>query len=117
MTQKDIPNCFLPVTQLIEKLEKGGLSSLELIEECLERIRKYDRNLGAFIDVYEEDSRKAASASDMARASGHIIGPLQGIPVAVKDIIDIEGKITTGGSRVWKDRRSSLTATLVRRMV
>ena len=54
MTQKDIPNCFLPVTQLTEKLEKGLLSSLELIEEYLERIRKYDRNLGAFIDVYGE---------------------------------------------------------------
>ena len=117
MTQKDIPNCFLPVTQLSEKLEKGGLSSLELIEEYLERIRKHDRNLGAFIDVYEEEARKAAAASDMARASGHIIGPLQGIPVAVKDIIDIEGKITTGGSMVWKDRRSTMTATLVRRMV
>ena len=88
-----------------------------MIEEYLERIRKHDRNLGAFIDVYEEDARKAASASDMARSSGHIIGPLHGIPVAVKDVIDIEGKITTGGSMVWKDRRSSLTATLVRRMV
>ena len=102
MTQKDIPNFFLPVSELIEKLEDGLLSSLELVEEYLERIRKHDRNLGAFIDVYEEDSRKAASASDMARASGHIIGPLQGIPVAVKDIIDIEGKITTGGSRFGK---------------
>ena len=68
MTQKDIPNCFLPVTQLSEKLEKEGLSSLELIEEYLERIRKYDRNLGAFIDVYGEEARKAAAASDMARA-------------------------------------------------
>ena len=117
MTQKDIPNCFLPVTRLCEKLEKGSLSSLELVEEYLERIRKHDWNLGAFIDVYGEEARKAASASDMARSSGHIIGPLQGIPVAVKDIIDIEGKITTGGSMVWKDRRSTLTATLVRRMV
>ncbi|MEC9230338.1 MAG: amidase family protein, partial [SAR324 cluster bacterium] len=81
MTQKDIPNFFLPVSELIEKLEDGLLSSLELIEEYLERIRKHDRNLGAFIDVYGEEARKAASASDMARASGHIIGPLQGIPV------------------------------------
>ena len=56
MTEKDIPNCFLPVTQLTEKLEKGGLSSLGLIEEYLERIRKHDRNLGAFIDVYEEEA-------------------------------------------------------------
>ena len=95
MTQKDIPNCFLSVTQLSDKLEKGGLSSLELIEEYLERIRKHDRNLGAFIDVYEEDALKAASASDMARSSGHIIGPLQGIPVAVKDVIDIEWKTHT----------------------
>ena len=52
----------------------------------------------------------------MARSSGHIIGPLQGIPVAVKDIIDIRGKLPPS-SMVWKDRRSSLTATLVRRMV
>ena len=52
MTQKDIPNFFLPVSELIEKLEDGLLSSLELVEEYLERIRKHDRNLGAFIDVY-----------------------------------------------------------------
>ena len=77
MTQKDIPNFFLPVSELIEKLEDGLLSSLELVEEYLERIRKHDRNLGAFIDVYGEEARKAAAASDMARASGHIIGPLQ----------------------------------------
>ena len=83
MTQKDIPNCFLPVTQLSEKLEEGLLSSLELIEDYLERIRKHNPELGAFIDVYEEEARKAAAASDMARSSGHIIGPLQGIPVAV----------------------------------
>ena len=56
MTQKDIPDYFLPVTQLSEKLEKGLLSSLELVEEYLERIRKHDWNFGAFIDVYEEDA-------------------------------------------------------------
>ena len=76
MTQKDIPNYFLPVSQLSKKLEEGLLSSLELIEEYLERIRKHDPELGAYIDVYEEESLKAASASDIARSSGHIIGPL-----------------------------------------
>ncbi|MCH2290239.1 MAG: amidase family protein, partial [SAR324 cluster bacterium] len=77
MTQKDIPNFFLPVSELSKKLEEGLLSSLELIEEYLERIRKHDPELGAFIDVYGEEARKAATASDMARSSGHIIGPLQ----------------------------------------
>ena len=47
MTQKDIPNYFLPVTQLSENLEDGLLSSLELIEKYLERIGKHDPELGA----------------------------------------------------------------------
>ena len=117
MNDSGIPVHQLPVHELSKRLENGELTSLELVENLLARIQKHDPLLGAFIDVYQEDARSTAGAVDMARTSGHAIGPLHGIPVAVKDIIDIEGRITTGGSKVWKDRRSPFTATLVRKMV
>ena len=106
MNDSGIPVHLLPVHELSKRLENGELTCLELVENLLARIQKHDPLLGAFIDVYQEDARSTAGAVDMARASGHAIGPLHGIPVAVKDIIDIEGRITTGGSRVWQDRRS-----------
>jgi aspartyl-tRNA(Asn)/glutamyl-tRNA(Gln) amidotransferase subunit A len=53
----------------------------------------------------------------MAVRSGHRIGPLHGIPIALKDLIEIEGRITTGGSEVWRERRSTYSATLARRLI
>ena len=50
-------------------------------------------------------------------ARGTAIGPLHGIPIALKDLIEIEGRVTTGGSQVWRERRSAYTATLARRLI
>src|SRR5207253_9204229 len=55
--------------------------------------------------------------ADKAIRSGHAVGPLHGVPIALKDLIDVEGRITTGGSMVWRDRRSPVTATLARRLI
>ena len=79
----------------------------------LERIARHDAKLHAFVHVYAEEARAAAAAADEARRAGRALGPLHGVPVAVKDIVDIEGLIATGGSRVWEKRVSPLTATLL----
>ena len=81
----------------------------------LARIAAHDAKLHAFIDVYADDARLAAEAADKAIRAGHAVGPLHGVPIALKDLIDIEGRVTTGGSMVWRDRRSPATATLARR--
>ena len=107
----------LPVYRLIAALAGGSLTSSALVESLIERIARYDAKLHAFVSVYGDEARAAAAAADAARRAGHAVGPLHGIPVAVKDIVDIEGRVTTGGSKVWAARVSPLTATLVRRML
>jgi len=108
---------FLPVSELSRRITAGTLDSATLVETCLQRIERFDDRLHSFIAVYADAARQAARAADLARLAGHATGPLHGIPVAVKDIVDIEGQVTTGGSRVWADRVSPVTATLVAKMI
>src|SRR5499426_3937027 len=71
----------------------------------------------AFIAVYDADARLAAEAADKAIRSGHRIGPLHGVPIALKDLVDLQGRVTTGGSKVWAERVSPSTATLAQRLI
>ena len=106
-----------PVHRLVGALASGEINSVLLVEALLERIARYDARLHAFVNVYADEARAAAAAADVARRAGHAVGPLHGIPVAVKDIVDIEGRVTTGGSKLWAERISPVTATLVKRML
>jgi aspartyl-tRNA(Asn)/glutamyl-tRNA(Gln) amidotransferase subunit A len=93
------------------------LASQELVKLYLSRIEKDGEKLHAFVSVYADDALRAAHAADEAIAAGYRLGPLHGVPIAVKDIVDIEGRVTTGGSKVWEKRVSPSTATLVKRLV
>lgn len=106
----------LPAHVLAEQLASGRVKSVQLVHGFLERIRRHDGTLGSFSAVYTEAVR-AAEAADQAIACGHRIGPLHGIPVMVKDLFDIDGKVTTCGSKVWEHRVAERTATVVRRLI
>src|SRR5205823_9552069 len=93
------------------------LSPVDVVEALLARIAAHNPKLHAFIDVYADDARLAAEGADKAIRSGHAVGPLHGVPIALKDLIDLEGRVTTGGSMVWRERRSPATATLARRLI
>ena len=58
---------------------------------CSRASRAHDAKLHAFVEVYADDARLAAEAADKAIRSGHAVGPLHGVPIALKDLIDIEG--------------------------
>jgi len=105
------------VVELSAALTSRRLSSAELVEACLDRIARRDPTLHAFIAVYRDDARLAAEAADGARRAGHAIGPLHGIPIALKDLVDLEGRVTIGGSKARAGRISPGTATLARRVV
>ena len=108
---------FLSANAAADALAAGDLTSEQLVEALLARIERFDGRLRAFVTVYGDEARAAARAADLARRAGHAVGRFHGVPIALKDIIDLEGRITTGGSKVWEARVSPTTATLARRLV
>jgi aspartyl-tRNA(Asn)/glutamyl-tRNA(Gln) amidotransferase subunit A len=108
---------FISLAELSEAYQTGTARPSQVIEAHLERIARLDPKIGAYQVVYADEARFAAEAADKAIASGHRIGPFHGIPFGLKDICDLEGRITTGGSLAMKNRVSPATGTLTRRLV
>jgi aspartyl-tRNA(Asn)/glutamyl-tRNA(Gln) amidotransferase subunit A len=107
---------FAPIHLLADRLRTGAVSANALLDLYLQRIRNHDAKLHAFVAVYESDARIAAEAADRSLRAGQRLGPLHGIPIALKDLLEIEGRVTTGGSLYWRERVSPVTATVVRRL-
>jgi len=105
------------VAELSHAFEARTLSPVDVVDALLARIRRRDPALHAYIAVYDADARLAAEAADKAIRSGHRIGPLHGVPIALKDLVDLQGRVTTGGSKVWAGRVSPVTATLAQRLI
>ena len=108
---------YQPAVQLAQAIASRQLRSEELVALLLDRIARHDAKLHAFVEVYADDATAVAAAADRAIDAGHAIGPLHGVPVALKDLIDIEGRITCGGSKAWAGRISPVTATLAQRLI
>ncbi|MFO1352130.1 MAG: amidase [Gammaproteobacteria bacterium] len=109
-------HAFTPIHQLAAAIRSGKIVPADLVELYLDRIQRLDPQLHAFVSVYADDARRAARAAGEALAAGHDLGPLHGIPIGIKDLVDIHGQITTGGSAAWNNRVSPLTATIVHKL-
>ena len=104
------------ITTLVAELRSGQGSCLDLVNSCLDAIEKQDDVLNAFITVFADDARRQARNADAAISDGHDVGPLHGIPISVKDMIDVRGTRTTAASHVRADHRASTDAALVTRL-
>jgi aspartyl-tRNA(Asn)/glutamyl-tRNA(Gln) amidotransferase subunit A len=83
-----------------DKLRSRQISAVEYTDECLRRIQAANSELNAFISVLSEEARQEARNADHELEAGQDRGPLHGVPVSVKDLIDIRGTPTTAASRV-----------------
>jgi len=110
-------NPFAPLTGLAAALARREMSAVELAEFYLARIERANGKLNAFVSVESELARALARASDARRAAGVTLGPLDGLPIALKDLLEIAGRITTVGSALWRERRSKETAVVVERLL
>jgi aspartyl-tRNA(Asn)/glutamyl-tRNA(Gln) amidotransferase subunit A len=107
----------LPVHTLTANIAARQLSPVDLVDECLTRIARLEPKLHAFVSVNAANARLAAEAADKAIRSGHAVGPLHGIPIAIKDLVEIEGEVAMGGSAAWRNRMAPHTATLMRKLM
>jgi aspartyl-tRNA(Asn)/glutamyl-tRNA(Gln) amidotransferase subunit A len=108
---------FTPVHQLSRELLARRLSPIEVVDAFLARIAAHEPKLHAYVAVHADSARLAARAAEAAIQSGHAVGPLHGIPIALKDLVEVEGQVVTGGCEVWRARVATRTATLARRLI
>src|SRR5688500_12312950 len=83
--------CYGSIGEVSQLLARGELSSIELVELCLERIHRLNPELNAFITVLSDDARAQAKQADAEIRSGNWRGPLHGIPIGIKDFFDTAG--------------------------
>ena len=104
------------IQQISDLFRQGSLSPVELTEDCLARIEKLNPRLNAFITVTAESARAQARTAEGEIRRGDWRGPLHGVPLALKDLIDTAGVRTTAASAMFKDRIPSEDAEVVRRL-
>lgn len=98
------------------QLRRRRLSPVELTKACLARIEQLNPVLNAFITVTAASALAQAREAESRIQRGQWLGPLHGIPIALKDLFDTAGVRTTAGSGVYKDRVPSEDAEVVRRL-
>src|SRR5215468_10902886 len=106
----------LTVTELGAAYRARQLSPVDATRACLDRIARLDPELHAFITVTGELALDQARTAEAELARGRDRGPLHGVPIALKDLIDTAGVRTTGGSGVFADRVPGEDAEVVRRL-
>lgn len=99
--------------ELSAGIRDGHLTSATIVAACLRRIESENRRLHAFVKVFADNAMERARLLDAERDAGRWRGPLHGLPVAVKDLIDIEGEETGFGSRSYATGPAARNAALV----
>ena len=107
----------LPAHVLAAQIAAKRISPVDVMDATIARITANEPKLRAFVETYLDEARLAAEGADKAIRSGHAVGPFHGVPIALKDLVEMEGRIATGGSKAWADRRATRTATLARRLI
>jgi len=104
------PLPYLTIAEAAQALRRRQTTSLALTNACLHRIAAAQPRLHAFITVLADSARAEATAADRELAAGRPRGPLHGIPLAVKDLLDAKGVPTTAASRHWANNIPSADA-------
>jgi aspartyl-tRNA(Asn)/glutamyl-tRNA(Gln) amidotransferase subunit A len=108
--------CFLSIADLGQRFRSRALSPVEATRAALARLRRLDGRLNSFITVLEEGALAQARAAEEELGCGRDRGPLHGVPISLKDLIDTAGVATTAASRLWRNRVPAESATLAARL-
>jgi aspartyl-tRNA(Asn)/glutamyl-tRNA(Gln) amidotransferase subunit A len=101
---------------IARRVRDGDVSAARVVDECLARIDRLQPKLNAFVTVCADEARAQAGEIDRARAAGKPLGPLAGVPVSVKDILNTKGVRTAWGSRLMESNVPAEDAAAVKRL-
>ncbi len=104
------------IQQLGREIKQRSLSSVDLTRDCLTRIERLNPKLNAFITILADNALADARQAEQEIQRGNYRGPLHGIPIGLKDILDTAGTRTTAASALFKDRIPAEDAEVVRRL-
>lgn len=104
------------ISELAPRLRRKVISPVEVTRACLDRIEQMNPGLNAFITITAESAHAEARTAETEIARGDWRGPLHGVPIALKDLIDTAGTRTTAASALYKDRIPASDAEVVRRL-
>jgi aspartyl-tRNA(Asn)/glutamyl-tRNA(Gln) amidotransferase subunit A len=104
------------ISELTPRLRRKDVSPVEITQDCLSRIEKSNSAFNAFITVMAESALREARTAEAEILRGDWRGPLHGVPLALKDLIDTAGVRTTAASALYKDRIPTQDAEVVRRL-
>jgi aspartyl-tRNA(Asn)/glutamyl-tRNA(Gln) amidotransferase subunit A len=103
----------LGVEEASNLIAKGEITSKELVESVISRVRSENDKIGAYLTFDEEGAILASEEADAAIKSGNAAGPLAGIPIAIKDLINVKGQPCTCASKILKGYVSPYDATVI----
>ena len=107
---------YATISQAAAAIRVGATSAVELTRLCLARVELLDGLLNVFITVTADAALNEARQADRELAAGRDRGPLHGIPVAIKDLVDTRGVLTTYGSRYYSDHVPEEDAAVIARL-
>jgi len=110
------PLHYQTITELAALIRKGDLTCVELAEHFISRITRLDDKLNAYRLLCMERALERAKVADRAFKEGNDHGPLQGIPYAVKDLIDVKGLTTTAGAKIFEQHIAAEDAAVIRKL-
>ena len=113
----DLDLCFTPATELARRVCAAELSPVEIVENSLARIEQVNPVLNCFCFVYPDEALELARRAERAVSRGDTIGPLHGVPIAIKDLTPTRGKRTTMGSYAYEDHVPETSALLVEKLL
>lgn len=105
------------VDTIAKRFLSGETTPAIVMAEVFNSIERLNPTIDAWQVLYQAEATEAAAAATGAIRAGHRIGPFHGVPFALKDIVDLEGRVTTAGSKAWIDRVSPSTAVIASRLL
>ncbi len=112
--EMDITN--LTIKSFHEGLIEKKFRAFDVVGEFFKHIDVHDKTIGAYLSVAKDEALRQAETADIAVAEGHKVGPLMGVPIAIKDNMLVAGHPATAGSKILKNYKGVYDATVIKKL-